>query len=71
MSQTSRDQPALCEVTSERPLREDTRALTRERAPCSPVREKNEEELRSRGLNNYLMSESAAMGEAETSPGLL
>lgn len=32
---------------------------------------KAKEQARTRSLNNYRMSESAAMGEADTSPGLL
>lgn len=32
---------------------------------------KAEEQASTRSLNNYRMSESAAMGEADTSPGLL
>lgn len=32
---------------------------------------KAKEQARTRSLNNYRMSESAAMGEADTCPGLL
>ena len=57
------DQTTSCEMT-------DLRELTREIEPTLCVQEKKWE---GRGcvLNNYLMSESAAMGEADTSPGVL